>query len=197
VIASKLVLASYLFLTTATQQPVARSTQVFAPIKFSGEVSAGQTFEKAFDPGLIFRLMPVTDQITPGWEIQVAPREDPNFDYSSVVTTPFRGFNPRFLFVGYGFSAQGILEMNSRGFRFVRHRADFERAQKNVSVILGHTVPDGKDPKEAFEDALRNFESIPYCLGSLRIVDSRLAESKGPVSPIIERIKFEVELCGR
>lgn len=51
-------------------QTKAKSVQVGAPMKFSGEVSRGESFERSFNSGLVFRLSAMGDL---GWSIGVVP----------------------------------------------------------------------------------------------------------------------------
>jgi len=175
----------------------ARSTQVVSPVTIAGEVSAGKDFEREFGSGLVFRLRNEMDPMTPGWRIDVVPKDSPSdTEYSWVVTLPYRGMNARYLFIGYGLTARAIVDPVPRSFRFVRNRQDYDRARANVEVLLrGTPVPAGKTPTEAFEDALADMDRIPYCAGFFRILDSTLVPSTGPHPEIINRIKFEVELC--
>src|SRR5262245_5658226 len=92
------------------------ATQVVSPTKFSGEVTAGKGFEREFGPGLVFRLRPVEDPAMPGWEIEVVSKDSPSGpEYSYVVTLPYHGFNQRYLWVGYSFTARDIVSMTPRG----------------------------------------------------------------------------------
>jgi tetratricopeptide (TPR) repeat protein len=174
-----------------------KSTQIVSPITFSGEVSRGKDFEREFGPGLMFRLRAIGDPVTPGWDIEIVPKDSPgSVEYSWVLTPPYHGFNQRYLSVSYGFSAEQILEMNPRGFRFVRSQSDHDRARADVETMLGSApVPQGKTWQEAFDAASQDMEHIPYCTGSVRILDSRLTEAPGSDTKVIDWLKFHVELC--
>ena len=176
-----------------------RSKQVVSRVLISGEVSTGQTFERTFGQNLVFRLRPVGEgAMAAGWDIEVSPRNSSTaMEYSSVLTGPLHGFNPRYLWEGYGFNARQLVEMTPRYFRFVRSQQDYERARKNDEVIRGWTpVPDGQTPEQAFHAALNDTELIPYCTGFFRILDFTITPGSEPATEVISRLKFEVELCG-
>jgi hypothetical protein len=175
-----------------------KSVQVYSPARFSGEVSAGKVFERGFGPGLVFRLSPMDDEETPGWVIVIESRDSSTYaEYSWVLTPPYRGMNPRYLHVGYGQSASDVVNGGPHRFRFVRNLPDYDRARQNVSVVLGRVaLPAGKNYQDAFDESLKNMEGIPYCTGSLKILDSHLGTNPDKSRQFIDWIKFEVELCG-
>jgi tetratricopeptide (TPR) repeat protein len=178
-------------------QTKAKSLQVVAPMKFSGEVSRGESFERTFNSGLVFRLSAMGDL---GWRIGVAPENSPNSDYAEMFTPPLRGRTVLDLCACYGVSARDLVSLYSRGssFRFVLTPQGYERAAHDSSVILGHEpLPSGKTYEEAFNQASSDMEEIPYCVGVFRILDSRLAAVTGPDPEVIDWLKFEVELCSR
>ena len=187
-------LAAFIVSVMAAQDP-----RIVSPITFTGEVARGQDFEREFQPGLLFRLRAEKDPATPGWEIQVIPKGGAQtIEYSWVVTPPYHFFNPRYLFVSYGFSAREIVAMNPRAFNFVRNPSDFDRARSDVDLMLGYTPPPAGDTALTVLDrASEDLAKIPYCTGIVRILDHRLAANEGPVKEVVDWIKFEVELCGK
>jgi tetratricopeptide (TPR) repeat protein len=173
----------------------ASSKQVVAPTTFVGEAFRGKDFEKEFGAGLVFRLAAQDDLQAPGWEVQVRGKDSTDAEYSWVVTPPFRGLNPRYLFVGYGLSAAEIVE-GGASFKFVRTKPDYDRARANVQIILGRRS-DGRPYQEAFDAALEDSGKIPYCVGALRILNSKLTPAEEGRPQAIDWIQFEVELCGK
>jgi len=186
------ILAAFMVSILSAQDP-----RIVSPIKFTGEVARGRDFEREFQPGLLFRLRAEKDPASPGWEIQVSPKSGPQTtEYSWVVTPPYHFFNPRYLFVSYGFSAREIVAMNPRAFSFVRNPFDFDRARTDVDFMLGYTPPPpGESALSVLDRASADLAKIPYCSGIVRILDHRLAANDGPVKEVIDWIKFEVELC--
>jgi hypothetical protein len=84
-------------------------------VRFTGEVTKGQNFEREFQAGLLFRLATAKeDALGPGWTIEVRPKgeTDLRVEYIWVVTGPYRGFNERYLMPSYGFSAKEIVSFN-------------------------------------------------------------------------------------
>src|SRR5690349_5815599 len=79
--------------------------KVEKPVKFSGEVKAGQEFRKPIGHGLIFLLKAEDDD---GWIIEVQP-EVPHGEscrnYSTVIAQPLNGYTPNDLNASYGVSA--------------------------------------------------------------------------------------------
>lgn len=173
----------------------ASSKQVVEPTTFVGEAFRGEDFEKEFGPGLVFRLAAQNDPQTPGWEVEIRAKGAPDSEYSSVVTPPYRFLNPRYLFVGYGRSATEVVE-GGAAFKFVRTKPDYDRARANVQIILGRRS-DGRPYQEAFDAALEDLGKIPYCVGALRILNSKLAAAEEGRPQAIDWIQFEVELCGK
>jgi hypothetical protein len=178
-------------------QTKAKSMQVVAPVKFSGEISRGDSFEHPFNSGLVFRLSAMGDL---GWRIGVAPENSRNSDYAEMFTPPLRGRTVLDLCNCYGVSARDLVNLYSRGssFRFVLTPQGYERAAHDISIILGHEpLPAGKTYEEVLNQADSDMEQIPYCVGVFRISDSRLVTATGPGPEVIDWLKFEVELCGR
>lgn len=152
-------------------------------VRFSGEVQKGQNFEREFSPGLLFGLSAVNDPGMPGWMIYVRPKQeqDPEAEFTWVVTPPYRAYNPRYLTVSYGYSAKEIVEHTPRNFRFVKNLSDYGTAAR---AVRGMPWGEGQG---TYEEHLKALGSVPTCAGSLRILDSRVSQS-------IEWLKFEFEL---
>jgi len=109
----------------------------------------------------------------PGWMIEVRPKAAAasQSEYTWVVTIPYRGFNPRYLTVSYGYSAKEIVGFDSRELRFVRNEADYETAASASRGVLG---PENADTLKQHVAILND---VPTCTGTLRILDSRVSET--------------------
>src|SRR5688572_24767431 len=145
-----------------------------SPVKFAGEVHRGQDFEREFGNGLVFKLRASRDRdsVTPGWTIEVRPRGEAASDveFSWVATPPYRSFNPRYLEVSYGYSAEEIVAMNPREFKFVRDRSSYDQASDAVRTLLW---PAGV-VQEDVNKAEKTLAGVETCRGVFRIVDSRI-----------------------
>ena len=162
-------------------------------VSFNGEVRMGQNFEKEFGNGLVFILRASKDPQTPGWTIEIRPHGESSpseMEFSWVATPPYRFFNPRYLEVSYGYSAEEIVAMNRREFQFVLDRSSYERASDAVRTLLW---PAG-NTQEVLEKAEKTLQEARLCRGVLRILDSRVTSISG-TDALIDCLKFEVELC--
>lgn len=179
-----------LILILMVQQAVAQTSP---EVKFAGEVSYGETFEREFGSGLLFRLSANRVPQTPGWTIEVRPKNEtrPEVELVWVATPPYRFFNPRYLDISYGYSARETVAMNERAFSFVRDPRDYDRAEEAVRTLLWPYTFSEEQLKRAEE----TLKQVPTCQGVLRIVDHRLGPDP-QASERIEWLKFEVELCG-
>ena len=161
-------------------------------VRFTGEVRYGESFEREFGDGLLFRLRAVKDPVTPGWfiEINTADR-NPEVDLSEVITVPLRGFNPKYLSLSYGNTAADVVALKERGFVFLKNPADLP-----AELALRRTLL-WPPSKEEYQKALDSFGRSPQCQGTLRILDHRLLTPPGETRERIDWLKFEVELCGQ
>jgi len=170
-------------------------TQVVAPVQINGEVRRGKNFEQEFGPGLVFRLGNTDDFGELGWDIEIHPKVSSKDEYSWVMTPPYHFGNVRYLSLGYSQTASQIVEKRPRGFKFVRNKADYDRARADVDILLGHTnVPDGLTAEAAFERALDDMEKISHCTGFFRVLDSRLARAADGTE-VVDWMKFEVGIA--
>src|SRR5690348_4346832 len=100
----------------------ARISSQEPPLKFSGEVSEGQTFRKSLGHGLDFVLAPTTEPEITGWTVKVSPRDKPLdpecADFLWVVTPPYRFQNARYLDTSYRTTAQEAVRWSPREFSF-------------------------------------------------------------------------------
>jgi len=158
-----------------------------------GRVERGEAFERAFGPGLVFRLDPeVSDQNPPGWTIRVTPASDATSDYSMVVTPPYRFGNPRYVSTSYAVSAEEALSHSPRAFSFVAHDGAFEGAREALEVLLWP----GTSTEAEVAAAEAAVGGIPSFDGRLWIEDGATSE---PTSlyprGAIELLIFRAELC--
>jgi hypothetical protein len=155
--------------------------------RFSGEVTRGQHFERAFGHGLVFRLAASGDQATPGWTIEVRPagEKSPEVELSWPVTPPHRFWNPRYLDASYGYTAAQAVAMSPRQFSFLKNPGDYPRTSAAVRTLLwpGGVADSERDRAEAL------LRDIPTCAGDLWIVEHRIDGNA------IEWLRFEVDLC--
>jgi hypothetical protein len=164
------------------------------PSRFGGEVSHGQAFEHALAPDLVFRLAPEGHPANPpGWRVEVRSRAlpEPENELSSLVTPPYRSWNPRYLDTSYGWSARDAVNYGPREFRFVTPATEYRAAVEAVRALLW---PSGI----AEADARRTLDSVCRATGRLVILDARVDEKAvsqhgGPGR--IEWLLFEVEVC--
>ena len=154
----------------------------------AGAIESDDDFQRAIGGGLLVRLRP--EAASGGWVISVVPQDDiflsPDFVY--VATPPYRGDHPRYLGPIYGHDAASAVDYSPREVRFVRTRADYERALAAVRALLW---PDSGYSKEA---ARATLAEIKPRIGTLRleITGSRLATTPDGRGRI-ERLEFRIE----
>lgn len=170
-------------------------------LRFSGEVTRGQSFERSIGHGLVFRLTPSMGKVDVGWEIEIVP--DPALtpeavgtsggyvEFSTIATPPYHSYNERYLETSYGMKAQEAVAITPRDFQFVEFAADSKAADAVVdSVLSSSDFPDHHS--EAIAAAA---EKIHVGTGELRIVDSRITPGKdGSETGTIDWLRFEVSL---
>lgn len=133
---------------------------------FRGDVRAGHPFQKDFAEGLVFRLVSEGDAVTPGWTIQIHEKSDTERkrDFLMIATPPYRFWNPRYLNVSYGYSAQESVAIRIREFSFVPNRKEFDRFANAVGKVLWSYGHPQQEVKQATEIVL----NAPRCPGRLR-----------------------------
>lgn len=173
-------------------------------VSFTGEVSAGQTYERKFGAAIRFRLNPKPAQS--GWFIEVIP-DDQSSGYSEyvwVVNPPYHFNNVRYLDTSYGTSAKQAVEYSARDFNFVLNPEQYKRASDLVEMgVSSHPATDQRSQQQLekeTDDAIRALEALPVAKGRLTILNSRIHEvPEKNSSGSIEWLKFRVELhvpCG-
>jgi hypothetical protein len=151
---------------------------------FSGEIRAGETFERPFGPGLIFRL----DPISTGWTLTV--RERDREEDLSRLTPPFRFVpNPR--------------DIEGRHFRNSDNTGPNERGEKNVnapgtertfifSPEVGRSIQGAQ--ARAVPTAAEIEKATSYGRGVLRILGHRLNHLEPGKQARFDSMRFEVQL---
>ncbi len=158
---------------------------------FAGEASAGRSFQREFGEGLVFRLTSESDPVTPGWTIQVHEKSDAERerDFLMIATPPYRFWNPRYLNVSYGYSAQESVAMRIREFSFVTDRERFDR----IATALEKTLWSYGHPEQEVKQATAIVLNAPRCSGRLRILDAKIENAENGGGRIAW-LKFAVEL---
>jgi len=176
------------------QTQPAPSQEKHLRLKFSGEVSRGQAFEKEIGHNLIFRLIPWEH----GWFISVGGQANADRDFAEVVTPPYRGVN-ELQIAGWHFrnadnSGPNKGDVNApqeiREFRFVLNKEDYNKASDALERMLW--------PYQYSEEQIKEAEKIHGELktakGVLTIKDMRLGNLEMGPRAWFEYMKFEVEL---
>jgi hypothetical protein len=163
------------------------------PLKFAGEVKAGQEFRKPIGKGLVFLLKGDDD----GWIIEVQPENPQGIgcrNFSTVIATPLHGYTPNDLNVSYGMSAADAMKQSSREVHFVVDGAscklEFERLNR---LSWPQSYP------AAEVEAARNwYGTAAGGRAVLKIVQSKVSPTgeldNGKDLGKIDWIKFEVEV---
>src|SRR4029453_12086842 len=139
-------------LASAAEPPGAKTCRRTA---FAGEVARGQRFERRIEGNLVFLLVP-DPAPSLGWTVKVieSPRDDE--DYSSVVTPPHRGINPRFV-EGWHFrnpdntgpNLGGVnAPQDRRDFHFVMTRKDYRAAADALDRLLWRRAEDTDESRQ-------------------------------------------------
>lgn len=153
------------------------------PLRFSGEVRAGQSFRKPIGRGLAFVLAGDED----GWIIEVqpeVPRGEACKGYSTVIATPLHGYTQNDLNVTYGVSAADAVK-RPRAVEFVLDQA----ACKIESQRLERLSHPGSYSESEVSAARETFGTSPTGKATLHILQSKISAPDR-----IEWIKFEVTI---
>lgn len=179
---------------------VKKAKPAFVPIrgavKFSGEVKAGEKFEKELSNGLVFRLTP----IELGWTINVGTKDDTESNFSAVVTPPYRGVNAIYI-QGWHFRNADNSGPNDKGpkminapaeereFQFVSSSADFKTAMDCLQKMLwSYSFTD-----QQVKEATAAHEKLKKGRGRLLVKDLKLNNLEPGKQAGIDDMKFEVE----
>jgi hypothetical protein len=164
------------------------------PVKFAGELKAGQSLRKPIGRGLAFALKGDDD----GWTIEVQP-ETPHGEscrnYSTVIAIPLRGYTGNDLNVSYGLSAADALQRRTREVHFVLDEAACKREHEWANRLMWSY----SYSKEQVAEAEQKFGSSAGGRALVRILDFKTSPSgdltkDGKDLGKIDWIKFEVEI---
>lgn len=105
-----------------------------ATVRFSGELSRGNLYERKLPNGLWFCLFPEPDANTGGWLIAVETSCRPDgHDFVAVATAPFHGVNPREI-NGWHFDPGANAPQRVREFSFVLNDRDWQRLMTDLNT---------------------------------------------------------------
>jgi len=177
------------------QPPPAASAPAPQPdvpeLRFTGEVTRGQSFARDIGHHLTFRLTPATADEGGGWVIEILPPVEPADDpveFAAIATPPYHTYNDRYLAAAFGYSAKEAVQAPIRKFNFVQSVTDEQRANEVVNAgLYPSTVSEADKARIAAEAADLNLGT-----GQLRILRFRITQGKGGSPDTIAWVKFEV-----
>ena len=161
---------------------------------FSGSVNRFEDFSQEITPDLEFQLDYETD--VDGWIIRIINPDQPNHDYTKVVTPPYRGTNALYIYEWNFQNEDGTWpndgSVNAPGaerkFWFVTDPESFETGFEALSAMLW------PESDEVYENAVEIHNAISRESGILRIIEIELGSDENGDEVWIERIEFEVDL---
>jgi hypothetical protein len=166
-------------------------------VSFSGEVLKGQTYEKQLPASLFFRLVPQDL----GWTISIGAKDNPENNFCSVVTPPYRGINAIHI-EGWHFrnsdntgpNQVGAKNVNApqqrRDFQFVLNSGDYRRAFDALQILLWPY----SYSKQQIDQADAVHARLPKGSGTLVIRELRLNALEVGKQAGIDLLKMAVEL---
>jgi hypothetical protein len=162
-------------------------------VRFAGEVTDGQLFEREIGRDLVFRLSPLAGDAAGGWVIEIVPKaqapDDP-IEFSAIATPPYHFYNQRYLAAAFGYSAREAVAITPRTFYFVQSVADEHLANEVVNAALyPGAISDQEKVRIAAEAA-----TLRLGRGELRILRSRVTNGKQGQPDVIAWVKFDVVL---
>jgi len=179
-------------ISTNTNAPRAQKT-----VRFSGQISKGQSFEKQIGANLFFRLIP--EEL--GWTISVGGNTGPENNFCGVVTPPYRGINAIHI-EGWHFrnldntgpNEAGPKNVNApqkvREFYFVLDDGDYRKAFDALQTLLW---PYSKS-KQQINEAQSVHAQLPKGNGALTIRDLKLNTLEVGKQAGIDAMTIDVEL---
>jgi hypothetical protein len=161
---------------------------------FSGSVNRFEDFTQEITPDLEFQLDYEAD--VDGWIIRIINPDQPNYDYTKIVTPPYRGTNALYIYEYHFQNEDGTWPNDGsentpgaeRTFWFVTDQETFESGFEALSAMLW------PESDEAYENAVEIHNGIIRESGILHITDIELGSDEDGDDVWIERIEFEVEL---
>jgi hypothetical protein len=158
-------------------------------IKLTGELQAGDHFERVIGGDLVLRLEP--EILGPhgdlhGWQISLAPSHEPDRDYIYPVNPPLRFNGLQTLGPGYGDDTKTSLA-NPHEMRFLLDRADYDRIWPLLTNALWpYSAP---HPDKAGDEYLSALKTL--VTGQLKFTVP--AYDADPVNGSIRKIEFQAE----
>jgi hypothetical protein len=161
---------------------------------FSGSVNRFEDFSQEITPDLEFQLDYETDVV--GWIIRIINPDQPNHDYTKVVTPPYRGTNALYIYEWHFQSEDGTWPNDgsvnapgaARKFWFVTDAESFETGFEALSAMLW------PESDEAYENAVEIHNGISRESGILHITEIELGSDENGDDVWIERMEFDVDL---
>lgn len=161
-------------------------------LRFTGEVTRGQRFEKTVAPGMIFRLEPDAGD-DPGWSIRLELSSKPSpesIDCIAPTEETSHGSNELALEAPERMGQDAELK-RLREFGFIPTPSECKVAWNLMNLA---NYPSKLTDKER-EEASNKLGKIPSGTGTFKVVDDRLSLPAGKDQPVaIDWLKFEVEL---
>jgi len=156
-----------------------------SPVRFLGEVKAGNDFLRVLPVKLVFALE--AERNAPpnpyGWTIVELPAAAIEEDFVWAANPPYRGLNVRDLTLSYGQTAEQIVKNNPRIFDFYTDATTNAQAE---SWIRSKLWP-GQEPGAPAE------LPKPQGIGEFKITSYRFATAGS--TKIIGAMRFQVTLC--
>ena len=180
-----------LVLSSAAQSGTTGTTISCRSILLSGELTAGDHFEKAIGSGLVFRLDP--EKFGPegkidGWTIAISPVGARNDDYIYPVNPPLRFNALQLLGPAYSEDTKSSLE-HVHQMRFLISSADFDRIRPLLTNALWpYSAPHPDKADDEYVTALGKVVT-----GELKFVVQRYDAE--PETGSIRHIKFQAEFA--
>ncbi len=161
---------------------------------FSGSVNRFEDFSQVITPDLEFQLDYEADVV--GWIIRIIHPDQPNHDYTKIVTPPYRGTNALYIFEWQFQNEDGTWpndgSVNAPGaerkFWFVTDPESFETGFEALSAMLW------PESDEAYENAVEIHNGISRESGMLHILEIELGSDENGDDVWIEHMEFEVDL---
>jgi hypothetical protein len=181
-----LLLASLLAAQTAQTAPSVACHQVV----LTGELSAGESFEKAFGGGLVFHLDP--DKLgsqgeLDGWSISLRPVGAADQDYIYPVSPPLRFNGVQTLGPSYGDNVKASLD-HAHEMRFLLSAADYQKIWVFLTNALWpYNAPHPDQAGAEYADALSHLTT-----GFLKLTVTHYDADANTGS--IRRLSFRAEL---
>jgi len=151
----------------------------------TGELQAGDHFEKVIGRELVFRLEPLgRDGDLHGWQISLAPSHDPDSDYIYPINPPLRFNGLQTLGPGYSDDTKTSLA-NPHKMRFLLDRADYDRIWPLLeNALWPYSAP---RPDKAGDEYIGALKTLAMGLLTFTV----RSYSADPLSGSVRQISFQ------